>query len=150
MNSVIQEKKSGANTAAEWPDEIIDLFKPDFSILFAEDFPSCADPRNATAEDLVFLNLPIGASLNQIVTAFGNSKCYLWFNNLIKEHENQEMHYGAISASLHSSLLNEPKPYRKDVKQLLSNLLNWIEVLQIDEIRIDRPNHSQRVRHVIT
>lgn len=148
MTSVIQDKKNTANPSLEWPEQILDLFKPDYSLLFTEDFPSCANPSGATAEDLLFLNLPATASLDQIAAAFINSKCYLWLCDLIKGNENQEMYYGAISAALHNSLLNEPKPYRKDVKQLLSNLLHWIEVLQVKEVLVDRPNHSQRVRYV--
>lgn len=131
-----------------WPKEILELFVPDYSLLFAEDFPLCLHPVDATEEDLVFLNLHHGASMDAIRQAFSNSKSFLWLYNLIKDHEAQEMYFGAISASLHNVLLNEPKPYRKDVKQLLSNLLSWITDLEINALKVDRPNHSQRVRYI--
>ena len=56
------------------------------------------------------------------------------------------MYFGAITVSLHNVLLNEPKPYRKDVKVLLGNLLSWVEDLDINMLKVDRPNYSQRVR----
>lgn len=131
-----------------WPEEIMDMFVPDYSLLFAEDFPLCQHPVDATEEDLFFLNLHPGASMEAIKAAFCNSKSFLWIYNLVRNHEEQEMYFGAISASLHNVLLNEPKPYRKDVKQLLSNLLSWIIDLDISAVNVDRPNHSQRVRYI--
>ena len=55
-------------------------------------------------------------------------------------------HFGAITEKLHEALITDPKPYRRDVKNMLSNLLKMIERLGMEEVVIDRPNHSQRVR----
>ena len=132
-------------TASGWSDEISCLFVPDFSLLFSEDFPQCNHVTSATSDDLVFLNLNDTASSAQVKTAFGESKCYNWLVDLVSKHPEKEMYFGAITAQLHNTLLNEPKPYRRDVKQLLSNLLNWVTELGSPEIGVDRPNHSQRV-----
>lgn len=43
-------------------------------------------------------------------------------------------------------MISDPKPYRKDVKQMLANLLTLIEKIDMEELEIDRPNYSQRVR----
>ena len=102
---------------------------------------------NFLSDELLFLNLNSHASINEIKQAFEKSKCYLWLCELIKNSENQELYFGAVTASLYNVLLNEPKPYRSDVKILLSNLLNWITELQVTELKIDRPNHSQRVKY---
>ena len=56
------------------------------------------------------------------------------------------MYFGALSAALHDAVITDPKPYRKDIKFMLANLLSIIEKLEMDEISIDRPNYSQRVR----
>ena len=48
----------------------------------------------------------------------------------------------------YSVVVSDPKPYRKDVKKMLSNLLKLIEELEMEEIVIDRPNYSQRIRIV--
>ena len=65
--------------------------------------------------------------------------------NILKENDGC-MYFGSISEKLHNSLVSDPKPYRKDVKQLLVNMLNLIERLNMEEVVIDRPNFSQRVR----
>ena len=77
--------------------------------------------------------------------AFRWSNSYLWLLNVLKEN-NGCLFFGAISEKLHNALVTDPKPYRKDVKQLLANMLNLIELLQMDDIVVDRPNYSQRVR----
>ena len=129
-----------------WPEDILKLFKPDYSILFAEDFPTCDNPLHADIEDLLFLNLGRDKNLDQIKMAFAHSKSYLWLVSLIQHQDAKELYFGAITSCLHNVLLNEPKPYRKDVKQILANLLSWVSILDMEEIEVDRPHHSQRVR----
>ena len=128
-----------------WPEEISKYFHPDYSLLFSEDFPSCADPMTASAEDLIFLNSFPGADREEIVQAFKESKCYQWLINLLLEQEGHELYFGSATAALHNVILNDPRPYRKEVKVLLANLLSWITALNMPEIGIDRPNHSQRI-----
>lgn len=147
MKNTVEEYGSLISNSTQWPKEITDMFLPDYSILFAEDFPCCSHYANATSDDLVFLNISCGATKVELAKAIRTAKCYLWLLNLVKKQSPQEMYFGALSAALHNTLLNEPKPYRKEVKQLLSNLLTWIDELEIDELRIDKPNHSQRVRY---
>ena len=56
------------------------------------------------------------------------------------------MYFGALSEKLHNALVSDPKPYRRDVKQMLTNLLSLCNQLGMEEIVIDRPNYSQRVK----
>ena len=56
------------------------------------------------------------------------------------------MYFGAVTEKLHNALVSDPKPYRRDVKIMLSNLLELIDELQMEEIKIDRPNYSQRIQ----
>jgi hypothetical protein len=57
-----------------------------------------------------------------------------------------ECYFGGLTAALHSSLLDDPAPRRKEVKDLLQNLLGWLQQLELNEFLLDRPNHSQRLR----
>lgn len=148
MRSSIDNHSLSNSAISKWPEEIVDMFIPDYSLLFTEDFPACQHPVDATLDDLVFLNLFPGASTRDISNAFRSCKCFQWLFNLVKGNDTQEMYFGEIAAKLHNALLNEPKPYRKDVKQLLNNLLSWIDDLSIDDLLVDRPNHSQRVRYI--
>ena len=148
MKSMVEEHCTTINHSTQWPKEITDMFLPDYSLLFAEDFPSCPHPATATGEDLLFLNVSCNASKAELAEAMCSAKCYLWLLNLVKKQSPQEMYFGAATAALHNALLNDPKPYRKEVKQLLSNLLTWIDELEITELLVDRPSHSQRVRYI--
>ena len=147
QSSLASHTNSDPHTDA-WPTEITSLFVPNYSVLFAEDFPQCEHPAEATTDDLLFLNLFLSvADPTNIAQALRHTKCYLWLVNLLEKQNNHEMYFGAITANLHEVLLNDPKPFRKDVKRLLSNLLTWITDLKMAEFYIDVPHHSQRVRY---
>ena len=148
----MKEHLSGATRPqhrwGEWPAEITKHLVPDCSLLFSEDFPPCASPIHATVDDMAFLQISADQlqDMDAVRQAFQRSKCYRWLVHLLLSQEEHQLYYGAVTAALHNALLDEPKPYRKDGKRLLSNLLSWIEVLSITEISIDIPKHSQRIK----
>ena len=94
------------------------------------------------------MDLTYDGDKSEIKEAFRWSKAYLWLLNTVKDSGGY-MYFGALSEKLHNALVSDPKPYRKDVKVILSNLLSMIEVLEMEEITIDRPNYSQRVSLVV-
>ena len=126
-----------------WNDEIKKLFNPKITTLFSYELPD----KNSVqiGEYISFLDLQYNGDIVVVKDAFRWSNAYLWLLNVLKENDGC-MYFGAISEKLHNSLVSDPKPYRKDVKLLLSNMLNLITLLQMDEIVIDRPNYSQRIR----
>jgi len=117
---------------------------PDFSVLFTYDLPNCLSPRELITDSLEFLNIAQNSSIYEIKAAFRWSKAYLWLCDTLANNNN-ELYFGSISEKLHNVLVNDPKPYRKEVKELRQNLLNWVIELDMDAIIIDRPNYSQRV-----
>ena len=136
------------NQTEEWSSDISSMIIPNYELLFAEDFPSAFTLENACEEDLLFMNFFDVSDREGMRRAIERTKCYNWLVELLKKQENREMYFGAVTQCLHDSLLDEPKPYRKEVKDLLSNLLNWIICLGCSEIIVDRPNYSQRIRYV--
>ena len=82
--------------------------------------------------------------------SLSQTKLYRWLVNELKLQPTGEMYFGTLTARLHDSLADDPKPYRQTVKQLVVNLLSWIQLVRPPEIIIDRPNHSQRIRLVIS
>lgn len=129
----------------QWPSAITNLFSSDFSVLFTEEFPSFPTPNFDLAETCNFLGCRLGTEIAGQRAAFKELRCFRWLISLLSQQDSNEMYFGAITALLHDSLLNEPKPYRKDVKVLLANLLSWIHYYGCEEIIVDQPNHSQRV-----
>jgi len=80
-----------------------------------------------------------------LTNAFKDTVFYRWLIKRLTDTPSHEVYFGELSAALHDALADDPKPYRQTVKGLLSNLLGWITVLEIAEVRIDAPRYSQRV-----
>lgn len=129
-----------------WDDDILKMFIPKVDVLFTYEFPNCTSLSNLKDDSLDFLFLKPGWDMNAVKKAFMASNAFVWLEETLKKAENYEMYFGSLTALLHDTLINDPKPYRKEVKELLANLLNWIVELNIGQIIIDRPNHSQRIR----
>lgn len=49
------------------------------------------------------------------------------------------MYFSQLTAELHDALVEDPKPYRKDVKAHIANLLAWAQALRMEEVVIDKP-----------
>ncbi len=129
-----------------WPE---DMF-PSTSSLLVSDFP--LSPPNVCADEYVSNpSLPF-AIINkcegnaQAAELFKKSKAFKWLLNALREAEGNQMYFGAITACLHNSVADDPAPYRRSVKDILCNLLQYIEYINIEEIEITRPSHSQLVR----
>tara|TARA_Y100000389_G_C17449134_1_gene513559 strand:- start:1483 stop:2325 length:843 start_codon:yes stop_codon:yes gene_type:complete len=76
-----------------------------------------------------------------------NSKAVKWLINKLEAVENHEMHYGLITKCLHNDLQDEPAPYRRSVKELLTTLLNNVDKYMQEKIEVSIPGErSQRVK----
>lgn len=75
---------------------------------------------------------------------FVDSKCLRWLDSLLKASDDG-VYFGELTSSLHDALLEDPTPYRTEVKKLVANLFNWCQTLLPDRYGSDTPNHSQRL-----
>jgi len=137
-NRVIDEDPSNAT----WNKKILQYFKPKVKTLFTYEFPNCYFSDNLDETSLDFLELQ-SAEKSAVIRKFKQSNVYLWLVEKLKHMPDQTISFGALSAELHNAIINDPKPYRKEVKKLQEYLLDWIFKLGIEEIKIDRPNYSQ-------
>lgn len=133
----------GKKERYSWNINISKLFNPHVDTLFSYELPDAFVFEKG--EYFSFLDTFYNGNLEEFKELFRWSNSYLWLLNLLKEN-NGCMYFGETSARLHSALITDPKPYRKDVKSMLANLLSLIEKLEMEEIVIDRPNYSQRIR----
>jgi hypothetical protein len=77
---------------------------------------------------------------------FRASNCLRWLlNTLSRDSEEQFAFFGRLTECLHTALLDDPRPYRKDVKVLLANLITYTTAFADDQIVCDRPNYSERL-----
>lgn len=121
--------------------------------LWVRELPWTGDPRflstidQNTSHDLRLFG--IGREnikdMTHISHQFNQSRCCMWLTSELKRHDGQ-LYFGQLTELLHDSLLEDPKPYRKDVKMLLNNLITWSGLLLPARISVDSPQHSQRVR----
>lgn len=139
-------KKEGVyqTSSHKWSRDILDMFEPDIETLFSYELPDSANVLSGNF--LGFLDMEVKEdNIDEIKETFRWSNSYLWLLRTLRNND-RCMFFGELSAALHDAVITDPKPYRKDIKQMLANLLNIIEALQMDEVCIDRPHYSQRVR----
>ena len=105
-------------------------------ILNTYDFPVSKAPDYNDVSCFEFLDISEIPSKEELVYLFRWSKAFLWLYNFVNNCECKTSYFGELTANLHNSLVNDPKPYRKEVKELLSNLLGWVEFLGINTITI--------------
>ena len=129
----------------EWNNEIIAKNINEYNVLFQDDFPINALPTKLL-EDEVFLDIYRTDSIENIKEKFYNTKIIQWLIDVLEKQKNNEIYFGELSSKIHSAIYQEPKQYRKDVKELQNKLYNWIEILKYDNLKIDTPGHSKRVR----
>lgn len=126
----------------QWSSKIISNFHPQIEPLFSYELPEASS--FSIGQYIQFLDMPF-TSKEELKATFRWSRAYMWLLEVLKENDGV-LYFGTLSAKLHDALVSDPKPYRKDVKELLSNLLELATNLGMEEITVDRPNHSQRVR----
>jgi hypothetical protein len=146
-----------------WPVELLQKLKkaPEHlwvSELFWSDSPQLlsvlteTDTANHQAVwhdlNLLGLNTETQNGLDKVVLRerFLESRAWKWLLARLIEAQGQEMYFGRLTAALHDALLDDPKPYRQDVKTLVANLVKWTDELGDSSVIVDRPNHSQRLR----
>lgn len=137
----------------EWSNRLeLELLAPNEIILFKEDLLTSENPNKLTKEDKYLMDIKVEGecltSISDVRAQFVNSKIYSWLKLKLSESDNI-LYYGELSQILHNNIALNERIHRKEIKFYLTNLLNWINELEIQEIIIDRPNHSQRIRLVI-
>ena len=154
---VIVEANQDDREKINWPRNVLSIIeKKDYS--FERFFLSeCMqtngvdifEGNNLKAEDVIsdlsLLGLLGGRfSRELVVELFISSKIYRWVYSTLAKNEGS-LSFGGLTAALHSSLLEDPAPYRKEVKRLVQNIYSWIRLSgsKSTGIEILQPNHSE-------
>ena len=78
---------------------------------------------------------------------FEKSKVYNWLLKQLRNLNNNEIYFGKLSSIIQNSLLDDPRPYRQDVKLLQINLFSYIKKLRVNNLKIDVPyKNSERIK----
>jgi len=130
----------------EWDEEKVSCFDNSKEGIFVNDFPFTNHPKEVienpynenVKHDREIFDLPKKPDENQIRNGFLDSKIYKWLVEFVED----EMYFGEMTAKIHNSLLDEPKPYRKKVKEIQSNLFSWVDYLETIDFEIQTPQNS--------
>jgi len=139
-------KKITRPPARLWVAELLWCSGP--ATLLKEAHSQAVDESEAGRHDLALLGFGSkeSPSSDVIGARFLDSRAWRWLEARLLAAPERELYFGELSARLHDLLLDDPRPYRKDVKNLVSNLLNWAVALAPARVTLDRPEHSQRLR----
>ena len=80
----------------------------------------------------------LGDDLVALGDALRSTRSFSWLIETLRGEPGCSARFGTLSARLHDSLVDDPRPYRRHVKELLANLIAWIEYCQIKELFVER------------
>lgn len=86
---------------------------------------------------------------SRLTQALRNTRVIKWIKYFLLKQEGNWARFGAVSAGLHDALLDDPKPYRRDVKALQSNLFAWIDYAQMPEFELRKHRRTTSI-HLIS
>jgi hypothetical protein len=146
----------------QWPDSVMSKLNPNitqairfmFSECLLSDGSEILNLKQAKNEnsihDLSILAVPLNFFDSEyIANKFIYSKQFLWTKSLLKKYQG-EIYFGTLTSELHNALIEDPTPYRSEVKELVKNIYSWIKFIGPDKTKVvwDRPNVSERLRLV--
>ena len=84
-----------------------------------------------------------------MIKYFVTSKIFKWTLGQVTQSP-EGVRFGTLTNALHSALIEDPSPYRKDVKELVKNLYSWIKLIgpQDSKLEIFQPNYTEILRLV--
>ena len=140
-----------------FPQIVNDSFKEKFNKLWVNNFPwsniqyllENADKK----EDNIIHDLDLFGLTNikkedlekELNESFLQSKIFNWLIKKLEAADNKEIYFGRLSSIIHDGLVDDPKPYRQDVKLLQANLYDYIKYFKPVNIICDQPNFSERL-----
>lgn len=96
------------------------------------------DDRSIHDIDLLGLNFD-DISEATLSRGFKRTRLYRWLLSILAE---DSLRFGGVTAKLHAAVLDDPKPYRVDIKNYNQIIFKWAEFL--DEVfLVSQPNHTQ-------
>lgn len=94
--------------------------------------------KSAHDFDLLGLNLD-DLQADSLKRAFKRQRLFRWMCSIL---EKESLSFGGVTARLHSAILDDPKPYRVDIKNYNQIIFEWADFLN-DDFEVSQPNYSQ-------
>ena len=151
-----QQEKIAKPKYNKFPDEIKNILKNNYEKIWASNFPWCSfeelQINNDQSDDLLNRQKHdfelFGVENFDYKLIKENTKdlhIYHWLMEHLKKKEGNFLYFGELTKLIHDSLYDDPRPYRREIKDLQQNIYSFIENLSLNEFEITRPNHSQKI-----
>lgn len=130
-----------------WPEDVVKQVQRK---LFCNDFPQFSADSNNTDDQHPWsdIRMFLLRGDNQKASELTESADAIkWLGSVIEGRDNG-VRFGEITAKLHGDLAEDPAPYRREVKELLANLLSYVGACPNMGFLIERPSHTQVVKRI--
>lgn len=131
-----------------WSDEVLDCIDDQVDRVWVDEClrlsPQDFFGSNAEANDFSH-DVELFGTKTPSAHDFGSIRLAKWLAFIV-EDTSAEMRFGAITARLHDAFINDPKPYRKDVKEYVANLLAWAKYFDLYDFQSYKKTTSLRRR----
>lgn len=125
IREIVDDDFRSAQVQISWPDDIVVEERDMYCSDFPQTFPS---------DDLRWSSF---VTLRQTIA-------YKWLLAQVETYG--EPSFGLLSSQLHNDVYDDPAPYRREIKELLSNLLEVVMEHDHEFLEVNRPRHRQIVR----
>ena len=147
--------KSNQSLTPVWSDRIRSKLRKENQYIWMHELPfnepyellKCYNESTDSIEhDLELLGLTREYfTFERATTAFSSSRAYEWCHNVIRV--NESLWFGGFTHTLHNAVLDDPTPYRREVKQLTQVLFSWLKLFP-SSFEVSRPRHSEVITFV--
>ena len=131
----VNQNAKPIKAANKWPEEIMSIMNSKIEFLWVKDM--ILKPPQYYIDNCLSEQLGIEKE------TFIESKLYNWLINQFRNSRKKYLSFGQITSLLHNSLLDDPKPYRTTVKELIANLFEWIRYIKPKGIGIKKFNYTE-------
>jgi len=149
MKSFVDSIDSPKRTHCKWPPVIKDLLEQRVDYLWVDELLYTSPGSNDCDDichDLTLLGVDgFDVDVDILRAKFTELKLTKWLKNQLLKEESKSLRFGALSSCLHDALLNDPRPYRKEVKDFQANLFNWLRYLDLPELSLTKYNVSESI-----
>ena len=128
ISTVNREERWSLDIQKKLDSPIVHLWVHDLLFSNPEELSRTSIDNENCAHDLALLNLSKDEiSIENLQNSFVKTNAYKWLSALLDREGS--LSFGKVTAELHNALLDDPSPYRQDVKKLVANLFSWAEAL---------------------
>lgn len=124
-----QKKEKSTKTLVDWPEEVYAKKKENF-FLWSFNFPDLTPTEYLAGKETLFIEPH--SSRNTAEHLFYNSDAYLWLLKILKAQKEGYTNFGWLTSQIHNAILDDPIPYRSQIKDICEFMFSWVKEFSKD------------------